>query len=281
MSAPEASPTGNLTLGNIFSTAGVMDLDSVVVMRHTWNPDGLRGPEDVTPERVLDCTRTQLTTFPYQEKPLWLVFITDGGLRSRFFAAYVNHGESLGERTGRLSYFNLEESSLLASLKNRLVIKWAQDAINWARPGPVATRFPVIEIADREAIPFPGFDRLLIHFETLKSVVEDSRYAPWRTALAAVQGIYLITDTTTGKHYVGKADGTERFLGRWRVYARTGHGENVKMKELVKANPDYARHFIFSILRVFGPSTPSDDVTRAEAHYKEALRSIEFGLNAG
>jgi hypothetical protein len=41
-----------------------------------------------------------------------------------------------------------------------------------------------------------------------------------------VQGIYLITDSSNGKQYVGKADGTERILGRWKNYASDGHGGN-------------------------------------------------------
>ena len=57
------------------------------------------------------------------------------------------------------------------------------------------------------------------------------------------------------------------------------------MKRLAKesqgsAEGDHARHFRFSILRVFGPSTPSDEVYTAESHYKNALMTREFGLNA-
>ena len=42
---------------------------------------------------------------------------------------------------------------------------------------------------------------------------------------------------------------------------------------------DHARHFVFSILRVFGPSTSSSEVDAAESHYKRALMTREFGLN--
>jgi hypothetical protein len=41
-----------------------------------------------------------------------------------------------------------------------------------------------------------------------------------------VQDIYLITDSSIGKNHVGKADGNERILGRWKNYASDGHGGN-------------------------------------------------------
>lgn len=41
----------------------------------------------------------------------------------------------------------------------------------------------------------------------------------------------------------------------------------------------HARHFVFSLLRVFGPSTPLSEVNSAESHYKEALMTRKFGLN--
>ncbi len=113
----------------------------------------------------------------------------------------------------------------------------------------------------------------------LQLVIGDARYAAWRTALGAVQGIYLTTDTSSGKHYVGKADGSERILGRWSGSARDGHGGNVGLKELRELDPYHARQFQFSLLRAFGPSVPMAEVNEAEEHYKMALLSRGFGLN--
>lgn len=85
---------------------------------------------------------------------------------------------------------------------------------------------------------------------------------------------------------VGKADGAERILGRWTSYARDSHGGNVALSELANdsaagetTKTDHARHFFFSLLRVFGPSTPSREVDSAESHYKDALMTRQFGLN--
>lgn len=175
--------------------------------------------------------------------------------------------------------FDLHPSDALAAMANRLVIEWGKDTINWAKKGATAAAYRVIEIADPASVPFPGYDRVLIGRAELQAVIDDSRYAAWRIALGSVQGIYLITDQSTGKHYVGKADGGERILGRWMTYARDGHGGNVALKDLAGVDAEHARHFQWSILRVFGPSTPTAEVDEAEAHFKRALLSREFGLN--
>ena len=185
--------------------------------------------------------------------------------------AYENRGEVLDERTADSRFFDLHESEMMSSLRNRLVIDWPKDMINWAKSGESAASFPIVEIADPNAVPFPGFDRLLIPYSELLDVVADSRYSAWQAALSSVQGIYLIADSTTGKLYVGKADGRDRILGRWSAYARDGHGGNLALRELAQLDPSHAHHFVFSILRVFGPSVIASEVDEAETHYKRAL----------
>ena len=138
---------------------------------------------------------------------------------------------------------------------------------------------PVVEIADPARVPFPGFDNVLITHDELVAVVEDSQYPEWRTALAAVQGVYLVADTSSGELYVGKADGTERLLGRWSVYARDGHGGNVELRSLTEVDASHRRHFVFSILRVLGPTATTAEVDAAEAHHKRALLTRQYGLN--
>lgn len=272
---------GDLNLGHIMSAAGLDDLSDVILLRHTFTSEYLR-PGEVTQEAVHAYARTQdvsTNKFPAQPPRIWLNFIADGGRRSRYFGAFVNHGELLDERTDDLRSYELTPSPAMSAMANRLVIEWGKDTINWSKPAAAAANFKVVEIADPEAVPFPGFDRVLVDRPTLQAIITDARYASWRTALGAVQGIYLITDRSTGEHYVGKADGGERILGRWSTYAQNGHGGNKRMKELVELDAEHSRHFQWSILRVFGPSTPKPEVDQEEAHFKRALMSREFGLN--
>ena len=272
---------GDLSLADLLSVAGVAT-DDVLLVRHTYSADGLTGPQDATVENVLTYSRAQAlrqSKIPKDPPALWLNFVADGKRRSRFLAAYENRGEVLAERTDVLRYFDLHSSDVLVSLRNRLVIEWSNDTINWAKAGGKADQMPVVEIADPARVPFPGFDNVLITHDELLAVAEDSRYAEWRTALAAVQGVYLVADTSSGELYVGKADGTERLLGRWSAYARDGHGGNVALRELAEIDVTHRRHFIFSILRVFGPTATTAEVDAAEAHDKRALLTRQYGLN--
>ncbi|GGO92892.1 hypothetical protein GCM10011584_30350 [Nocardioides phosphati] len=271
------SPAGDLNLGHLFAAAG-LDPADVLVVRHTYNVNGLvRG--ETTPEKVLAYAREQRLKFNADQPRIWLNFLAESGRRCRYWGAFENFGESVDERTHEGRFFDLRPSTALSSLANRLVTEWSKDAINWAKRGEVAAAFPVVEIADPEVVPFPGYDNVLLDRPALREVLEDSRYAAWRTALGSVQGIYLITDTSTGKHYVGKADGSDRLLGRWAEYGRDGHGGNVALRDLKSVDAEHSRHFQWSILRVFGPSTPMAEVDAAESHFKRALMSREFGLN--
>ncbi|WP_110918853.1 GIY-YIG nuclease family protein [Mycolicibacterium peregrinum] len=285
-----------LTLGHVLDGIGAehdppIGVRDIYLIRHTFQPgghEGLQGPEDLTADRVLQYTRSQnISTrlFPADPGPYWVVLIADGKRRSRLWGTFHNRGELVAQRTATDRYFDLRPSGFLAPLVDRLVIEWVNPR-RWHRRATNARGLPVLEISDRDKVPFPGFDSVRLPFHELTQMVADHRYSDWRVALSEVQGIYLITDSSNGKQYVGKAAGAERILQRWTAYARDGHGGNRALRELADASvgrggakTDHARHFVFSILRVFGPSTSSSEVDAAESHYKEALMTRQFGLN--
>lgn len=196
-----ASLTGDLTFGHLLAAAG-LDPRDVVVIRHTYTPGGLQSEADLTPERLLAYTRRQGAGPKHKlgkvPRPLWLCFMADGRRRSRYLVAYENHGEVVEGRTEDLRFFDLRPSEALSALTHRLVVEWSKDAVNWAKSGESASTFPVVEIADPEVVAFPGFDSVMLTYSELQTMVEDSRYAAWRTALGSVQGIYLIADTLDG-----------------------------------------------------------------------------------
>ncbi len=185
-------------------------------------------------------------------------------------AVLENRGELSNDGTRRT--FDLVEVENLADLRSRLVVGWSSPR-RWWMYGATAGKHPVITIADAEPIPFPGFDRLILGYTQLQAVMREHAYASWRTALASVIGIYLITDTRDGRHYVGKADGAENIRQRWGTYAANGHGDNVELKRLDPAT------FRYSLLRIFDPSTPRSVIDAAESHFKNALDSRNHGLN--
>lgn len=266
-----------LTLGPILASAGI-DPSAALVIRHAYvrehEVSGLVGIHaDSTDVEVLQYTRTQPSNpriFPLLPPPIWVVFVREGGDRARLWSVLEHRGEIAND--GTLRTFDLIESEHMADLRRRLVIGWRSPR-TWRLTGTTAAEYPVMEIADAEPIPFPGFDRLVLDHGQLQAVMREHRYAAWRTALASVIGIYLITDTRDGRHYVGKADGAESIRQRWGIYATNGHGGNVELRGLDPAS------FRFSLLRVFDPATPEREINAAESHFKTALDSRRHGLN--
>lgn len=58
--------------------------------------------------------------------------------------------------------------------------------------------------------------------------------------------VYVITDKSNGKHYVGSAYGEYAFWSRWAQYAENGHGGNIELKKIIKERGiKYAQNFQF------------------------------------
>lgn len=128
---------------------------------------------------------------------------------------------------------------------------------------------------------FPGFPQILLTHAELKQILDNPlAHREWHRALGSVAGIYLILDTATGLHYVGSAYGTEGILGRWQAYARTGHGGNRQLRELVEQNPDRVHAWRYSILTTLSQTATRDDILQLEALYKQKLGSRAHGLNS-
>ncbi len=266
-----------LTLNPLLIDAGI-DPAHALVIRHTYvrehEDSGLAGIHaDSTDAEILEYTRNQSANtmrFPANPPPLWVVFIREGGDQARLWSVVENRGEISSDGVRRV--FDVVQTEHMEDLRNRLVVGWKSPR-TWRMNATTAARYPVVGIADAEPIPFPGFDRLVLSHVQLQAVMREHRYASWRTALSSVFGIYLITDTRDGRHYVGKADGEESIRQRWHAYATNGHGGNVELRGLDPSS------FRFSLLRVFDPSTATRDIDAAESHFKDALDSRRHGLN--
>lgn len=123
---------------------------------------------------------------------------------------------------------------------------------------------------------FPGYENVNVSWKDLSRVLTKS---DWQTALENQKGVYLITDISKNKRYVGAAYGKEMILGRWKNYIGTGHGGNVALKDL---NPDYIKeYFRYSILDIFKSTTNDDVILKREKWWKEVLltQNEEFGYN--
>ncbi|WP_170401490.1 GIY-YIG nuclease family protein [Ruegeria arenilitoris] len=119
---------------------------------------------------------------------------------------------------------------------------------------------------------FPGFDNIDLSHDELRTVVRNNR-EDWRAALENVKGIYLITDTHSGRRYVGSAYGDQGIWSRWRAYIDTGHGGNVELRALVRREGmEYCReHFRFALLEYRSERTPDDTIIARETFWKQIL----------
>lgn len=121
---------------------------------------------------------------------------------------------------------------------------------------------------------FPGYDKVNISWSELSRLIEKET---WKTALQNQKGVYLITDISNGKKYVGSAYGETMILGRWKSYVRYGHGGNVELKVL---DFDYIRkNFRYSILDIYKSSIDDEVIIERECWWKEVLQSRKYGYN--
>ncbi len=127
----------------------------------------------------------------------------------------------------------------------------------------------------------PGYDDIDLSFEELEALVRNDR-PDWKGALENIKGIYLISDTLTGKRYVGSAYSDQGIWSRWYNYAFSGHGGNVELRALI-LNPtlDYCRaNFRFALLEHRSSRTADEFILSREAFWKRILLTRgEQGLN--
>lgn len=121
---------------------------------------------------------------------------------------------------------------------------------------------------------FPGYEKVNISWDEMKRVLDKEN---WKTALQNQKGVYLLTDISNGKMYVGSAYGENMILGRWRAYILTGHGGNAGLKKLsfsyIKEN------FKYSILDIYKSTTNDQIIIERESWWKNVLQSRKFGYN--
>jgi hypothetical protein len=159
----------------------------------------------------------------------------------------------------------------------RLIVKYKNKSQNMVRLATsVINDCEVLQLLPKKFDDdiFPGYEDVRLSWEELSRVV---RKEGWKTALQNQKGVYLITDISSGKMYVGSAYGENMILGRWESYVRSGHGGNVGLKPLGK---EYIRkNFEYSILDIFKSTTDDKIIIKRESWWKNVLKSREHGYN--
>lgn len=277
-----------MALGTIdlLKDAGI-DPDNVVLIRH--KKDKI--------DRFMNlgylCERTGLQpeAFIGRDKVYWMTFVGEPGGGTRFVALYRMTGRRLLQpgmlpddypseeaKINKDYLYDLKPCDLLAEYENRLTIDWGGGYVSYAQNG--ANNKHIVSIAEHKP-QFPGFDRLLLSFDELAGIINDSElYSSYRDAMSQISAVYLVVDTENGQQYVGSAYGQNGLWSRWSEYANTnGQGGNKLMRELMNEHPDRYHKLQYTVLRVLDNTTPAKDVIELEGLYKQKLGSRTFGLN--
>lgn len=183
---------------------------------------------------------------------------------------YGMAGASGGAHREAIAEFDLRPTMFLEQWKRRLVITWPGLERSWYRWGD-RNIFPVIAIAEEDALAreIPQWYEISLTHAELAILPRK-----WCDALRHWRGVYLITDRSDRRLYVGSAGGAENLLQRWQEYARSGHGGNKHLRARKPSN------FVFSILQRVSPDLPLDELVNLEGSWKTRLSSYwPDGLN--
>lgn len=173
----------------------------------------------------------------------------------------------------------IDNNDIQNDFNDRIVIDWGKATTAWHQW--YEQKKEIIEILPKGYIgEFPGYLEFSFDYFDLQRLYQNpSANKLWINKLSSVNGIYLILDNISGLQYIGSAYGTEGIWGRWKEYARTKDGGNVKLTEMVSANPNCVDNFTYSILQTLPSNLNKDEVIRYENLYKEKLGSRAHGLN--
>ena len=176
-------------------------------------------------------------------------------------------------------FYTMEKLDVLHDLENRLVIEWKNPRA-WHQHA--TNEMEVLFIQPSQSLySFSSYDKVLLKFTQLEQIISNKQnHIEWYNRLSTVAGVYLITDQSTGKHYVGSASSEDGGIwGRWSDYVKSKHGGNKRLRELMDNDPNHCKNFLFSILEAFPIKRDRHDIWTYEQLYKKKLCSIAFGLN--
>lgn len=128
---------------------------------------------------------------------------------------------------------------------------------------------------------FPGYDRVSLTYTELETII-NGNYPSYKNALENQQAVYVLTDTSTGKLYVGSATSkNQMLLARWKGYIESFHNGNEGLKELLEQESEeyFRKYFKYSIIENFNSKVNPDFIINRESYWKEVLDTRKHGYN--
>lgn len=142
----------------------------------------------------------------------------------------------------------------------------------------------VYELApDTKLGTFPGYQNVRLRHHELQRIIANDEPS-WKDALSSVKGVYVITDLSDGRLYVGSASGEANGLWqRWAGYANlvnlTGGNKGLDTLRSTRGDSHIVDNFQYSILEIFDPKTNAEAILQRESFWKVALDSRQHGMN--
>lgn len=142
----------------------------------------------------------------------------------------------------------------------------------------------VVSVLEKKYIqvnkPFEGYDKISLSFKELKTIIK-SNADNWRILLENINCVYAITDSLTGKVYIGSTYGYNGVWQRWSCYVDTnGHGGDVVLKDLIEKDPNYGNNFVFTVIECFfNRDGNASYILERETYWKQVFTTRIFGNN--
>lgn len=177
-----------------------------------------------------------------------------------------------------------EELSEYSQFYGRVIIKYHKTVQTQGMYyNTIRNELEVLEILPNvyDGDEFPGYDKVRLSYIQLKSIL-DRQKKSWIAALENQKAVYLITDKSNGKLYVGSATSDNgMLLSRWSNYAENGHGGNKELRKIAESKGfDYIKqNFQYSILENYNAKVDDHIILDRESWWKETLQSRLFGYN--
>ena len=189
-----------ITIQELLYNRGLDQLARIKLVRHKDKRLDLYNLYRTDKTSFLDYQNTQSKNV-FKDVDYIVSFIGEENTLARFIGVFRIIGKKITEHG-----FKYEMSDVLGydDLKERVIIRW-ENAISWHQW--IKNEMEIVEI--RPGLHYKRFTDyfdLILTYSELEEIVEN-QYNDCKVVLSSIKGIYLITDVSTGKLYVGSAYG--------------------------------------------------------------------------
>lgn len=178
--------------------------------------------------------------------------------------------------------YNLVPISEYQNLYGRLVVSYKNTTQQLKRNAEnVFNDIKIVELLKKpyNGVEFAGYNNINLTFQELEVIIKNN-VDEWKRKLENVTGIYMLSDRTNGKRYIGSAYGQEGIWQRWSAYIYSQNGGN---KELLQLDNDYIKkNFNFTLLEWYVIGTDIEFIISRENYWKQVMMSRKadgFGYN--